>query len=72
MGEISENVTVFTNANLKFSYFLTILTQFNSAEFMIVANIQHNTNTQWDFLHFCIYCIESGALQVFYLFIPNI
>jgi transposase len=67
-GEIGETVTVFTNANLKGSYSLTILTRLDSNESTVVADIRHNTNTQWDFLRFCIYCIESGALQVNHLY----
>ena len=68
-GESREKVIVFTNANLKASYSLTVLTCLDSDDSTVICDIQENSNTQWDFLKFIIYCIQSGSLKVIILFI---
>jgi len=62
-GETGEKTYVLTNANLKTSYSLTVLTRLDSPESTVVADIRTNSNTQWDFLNFIIYCIQSGSLK---------
>jgi len=61
-GERGEKVYVFSNANLKTSFSLTVLTRLDSADSSVVADIHYESNTQWDFMAFIIYCIQSGAL----------
>ena len=39
------------------------MTRLDSNNSSVVADIRHNSNTQWDFLNFVIYLVQSEALK---------
>ena len=63
LREEGERCVVFTSAQLDVSYSLTLMTTLADPLQTCVVDLRYNSNTQWDFLNFVLFCIENGFLS---------
>ena len=63
LREEGERCVVFTSAQLDVSYSLTLITTLADPLQTYIIDLRYNSNTQWDFLNFVLFCIENGFLS---------
>jgi hypothetical protein len=72
MGEPGEPVFVITSAKLDLSYSLTLLTSLADLQHSCVIDLRTNSNTQWDFASFILFCLQNNHLTAGdYLILDN-
>jgi transposase len=63
MGEVGEPVFVVTSSKLDLSYSLTLMTSLSDPARPCIIDLRTNSNTQWDFASFIMFCLQSGHLS---------
>jgi hypothetical protein len=72
MGEEGEPVFVITSAKLDLSYSLTLLTSLSDPARSCVIDLRTNSNSQWDFASFVLFCLQNNHLAAGdYLILDN-
>jgi len=72
LGEMGEPVFVITSAQLDVSYSLTLMTTLSDPLRCCIIDLRENSNTQWDFASFLLFCLEQKHLTAGdYLILDN-
>jgi hypothetical protein len=71
LGEIGEPVFVITSAKLDISFSLTLMTTLSDPVGTVI-DLRTDSNTQWDFASFILFCLQKGYLTAGdYLVVDN-
>jgi len=64
IGPISKSRRLISAEPLDDSFSLVLMTSLSKAESPCIVDVNYNTNSQYDFLAFLIYCVGNGYLSV--------